>query len=55
MSEGEEVRTEIVCFEVVPKLASDHGHSVGASSRWWDWEQKCEKHVNRVKDYGAEL
>ena len=23
MSEGEEVRTEIVCFEVVPKLASD--------------------------------
>jgi len=29
------------------------GHSVEASSRWW--EQKYEKHVSRVKDYGTEL
>ena len=26
-----------------------HRHSVGASSRWW--EQKCKKHMSRVKDY----
>jgi len=32
---------------------NNHGHYVGVSSKWW--EQKCEKHVSRVKDYGAEL
>jgi len=30
-----------------------NGPSVGASSRWC--EQKCEKYVSRVKDYGVEL
>ena len=32
---------------------NNHGHSVGVSSRWW--QQKYEKHVSRLKDYGAEL